>query len=123
ALLDREGRILAASSRVRALVGGMDYAGLNFENVTPVPRERWRNAFARALAGERVVHQEEEIRLADGRHWMQWEARPWRDEDGIIQGVVTYGRDVTSLVSARKVATGSHDLLRAALDAGQSVIW
>ena len=123
ALLDREGRILAASSRVRARVGGMDYTGLNFENVTPVPRERWRDAFARALAGERVVHEEEEVRMADGRHWMQWEARPWRDEDGVIQGVVTYGRDVTSLVSARKVATGSHDLLRAALDAGKSAIW
>jgi PAS domain S-box-containing protein len=123
ALLDREGRILAASDRVKARIGGVDFSGLNFENVTPIPRERWRDAYARALAGEHVRYEEEEVRLADGRHWIYWDARPWRDEDGVVQGVITQGRDVTSLVSARKVATGSHDLLRGALDAGKSVIW
>ncbi|HRO04918.1 MAG TPA: PAS domain-containing protein, partial [Terricaulis sp.] len=123
ALLDREGRILAASKRVRARIGAVEAAGLKFENVTPLERAHWREAFARALQGEHVVCEDEEVRLADGRHWINWDVRPWRDEDGEIAGVLTTARDVTSLVSARKVANGSHDLLRGALDAGKSVIW
>lgn len=122
ALLDREGRILAASKWVRGRIGG-DPVGLDFKNITPVDRATWQDAFYRALAGEHVRHEEDEVRLADGRHWLNWDVRPWRDEDGEIQGVITSGRDVTSLVSARKVATGSHDLLSGALDAGKSVIW
>lgn len=122
ALLDRDGRVLAVSQSIKASIGA-DLEGRLFEHVTPIPRERWRAVFARALAGEHVRCEEEEVRLADGRHWIAWDARPWRDEDGVIQGVFTAARDVTSLVSTRKIALGNHDLLRAALDAGKSVIW
>lgn len=122
ALLDRDGRVLAVSESIKQSLGG-ELEGRLFEHVTPVARERWRDVFARALAGEHVRCEEEEVRLADGRHWIAWDARPWRDEDGVIQGVFTAARDVTSLVSTRKIALGNHDLLRAALDAGKSVIW
>lgn len=122
-LIDREGRIMAASKRVQAQIPETKRAGILFENVTLIERAKWRDAFSRALGGEHVRYDEEELRFATGRHWMCWDVRPWRDEDGVVQGVLTTGRDVTSLVSARKVATGSHDLLHGALHAGKSTIW
>ncbi len=122
ALLDRDGRVLAVSESIKKSIGA-ELEGRLFEHVTPISRERWRAVFARALGGEHVRCEDEEVRLADGRHWIAWDARPWRDEDGAIQGVFTAARDVTSLVSTRKIALGNHDLLRAALDAGKSVIW
>jgi PAS domain S-box-containing protein len=88
----------------------------------PLPRARWRDAFTRALAGEHVRHDEEEVTLPEGLRWYAWETRPWRDEDGEVRGVFAAGRDITSLVEARKAAAATNDRLRIALDAGLSVV-
>jgi len=122
-LLDREGRVLAVSQGVLNKLERDSVDGLSFGDIVPLPRDRWQNAFERALAGETVRHDEEEVMLPGGRHWYDWETRPWRDEYGVVRGVFAAGRDITSLVSARKVAAGSHDLLRIALDAGRSLVW
>jgi PAS domain S-box-containing protein len=122
-LLDRSDRVVAASKGVLAKLRIEDACGLKFEDIVPLSGERWRDAFARALAGEHVRRSEEEIMLPGGRHYYDWEARPWRDGRGEICGVYAAGRDVTSLVEARKAAAVNHDLLRVALEAGQSVIW
>jgi len=122
-LLDREGRIVAVSDGVLLKLGLKDARGLRLADLVPLPAERWRDAFKRALNGEHVRHSEEEVVLPDGRHWFDWEAKPWRDSDGVIRGVFAGTRDITSLVSARKVAAGNHDLLRIALEAGRSIVW
>jgi PAS domain S-box-containing protein len=122
-LMDREGRVIAASRGVHLYLGKDDLNGVTFEDVTPLPLDQWRDAFARSLNGEHVRHDETEVILPAGRHWFNWETRPWRDEDGRVQGVFAVGHDVSSLVSTRRIALGNHDLLRAALDAGKSVIW
>jgi PAS domain S-box-containing protein len=122
-LLDRDDRVVAVSRGVLSKLELDDVRGLKFEDIVPLPRERWREAFERALAGEHVRHSEEEVFLPAGRHWYDWEVKPWRGEDGEVRGVFAAGRDITSLTAARKVAAATHDLLRSALDAGRSVVW
>lgn len=122
-LMDREGRIVAASKGVLKSVGRDELGGVAFEDITPLSREVWRGAFQRALNGEHVRHSEHELLVAGARRYFDWETRPWRDEDGVIRGVYASGRDITSLVEAHKAAAADRDRLRLALDAGLSVVW
>jgi PAS domain S-box-containing protein len=122
-LMDRDGAVVAASQGVLAKLEIESVEGLKFEDIVPMPREVWRDAFDRALTGEHVRHQEHELILPAGRHYYDWETRPWRDEHGDVCGVYAAGRDITSLVEARKGAAADQDRLRIALDAGRSVVW
>ncbi len=123
-LLDREDRIVASSRAVQLRSGGMaDVRGMKFSDLVPLAREVWQDAFTRALSGEDVRHKEHEIMIAGRRRYYDWEARPWRDDDGAICGVYASGRDITSLVEARKEAAEDQDRLRVALEAGLSVVW
>jgi PAS domain S-box-containing protein len=123
ALMDRSGSIVAVSKGVAAKLQLDDVRGMKFADIVPLPREVWSDAFDRALNGEHVRHAEHEIILPDGRAYYDWETRPWRNEVGDICGVYAAGRDITSLVLARKVAAANQDRLRIALDAGRSVVW
>jgi PAS domain S-box-containing protein len=122
-LLDMQGRIIAASSSVMKNLRRESVCGLKFEDIVPLPQDKWRDAFARALNGECVRHSEEEIALPDRRAWFDWETRPWRGEDGQIRGVYAAGRDITSLVAARTEAARTENLLRMALEVSGSVVW
>jgi hypothetical protein len=59
-----------------------------FEDMISWAPDRWREAFARAMAGEVVRFDEDETRLDSGTRWYNWEARPWRNGDSEIVGVV-----------------------------------
>ena len=89
----------------------------------PLPRDRWRDAFSRALRGEHVRHSEEEVTLPDGQRWYAWETRPWRDAERRVCGVFASGRDITALVEARKAAAATNERLHVALGTGRSVVW
>jgi PAS domain S-box-containing protein len=122
-LLDRDGRVVALSKSVLSNLQREDVRGLKFEDIVPLPQEKWRDAFARALAGECVRHSEEEVMLPEGRAWFDWETRPWRSENGEIRGVYAAGRDITSLVATRAEAARTENLLRMALEVSGSVVW
>lgn len=122
-LLDPEGRVVAVSNSVRTSLQRDDVCGFRFEDLLPLPQEKWRDAFARALKGEWVHHSEEEIVLPGRRVWFDWETRPWRGEDGSIRGVYAAGRDITSLVAARADAARTENLLRMALEVSGAVVW
>jgi PAS domain S-box-containing protein len=122
-LVDAEGRVMAISRDMRHGLCLGDVVGKKFEDVIHWPRERWTRAFTRALAGERVRHDEDEAQTAEGARWFTWEAAPWRDGSGDICGVVLLGRDITSLVEARAAAAASEQRLMVALEAGRSVVW
>jgi PAS domain S-box-containing protein len=122
-LLDTQGRIIAVSKSIIDNLQRDDVRGLKFEDIVPLPQDKWRAAFARALKGETVRHSEEEVMLPAGRAWFDWETRPWRGEDGQIRGVYAAGRDITSLVAARAQAARTDKLLRMALEVSGSVVW
>jgi PAS domain S-box-containing protein len=122
-LMDKEGKVLAVSQGALDKLGYDDVRGVNFHDIVPLPQDKWSEAFARSLDGDRVRHEEQEVILPAGRHWFDWETRPWRDENGVIRGVFAAGRDITSLVEARKAAAANEERLGIALEAGRSVVW
>src|SRR6185436_1329565 len=57
-LLDLQGRVVAISKSVSDTLQRENLHGLKFEDIVPLPQEKWRNAFNRALNGEWVRHDE-----------------------------------------------------------------
>ena len=117
-LVDDQGRVMAMSREMRQDLRLDDVVGRKFEDVIEWPRARWRDAFKRALAGERVRHHEDEARTPEGVRWFAWEALPWRDAHGEICGVIMHARDVTTLVQAR----ANEQRLMAALEARDAAL-
>ena len=122
-LLDTQGKVIAVSKSIMDNLGRDDVCGLDFGDIVPLPRDKWRDAFERSLKGEWVRHSEEEVMLPAGRAWFDWETRPWRGADGDIRGVYAAGRDITSLVAERSEGARKENLLRMALEVSGSVVW
>ena len=122
-LVDAQGRVMAISKDMRQGLRLGDVVGQKFEDVIQWSRERWRDAFTRAMAGEHVRHDEDETETPDGKRWFAWEASPWRDANGEICGVIMHGRDISNLVLARAAAAANEQRLMVALEAGHSVVW
>lgn len=122
-LVDADGRVMAISREMRQCLSLGDVVGQNFEDAIHWPRERWRHAFTRALAGERVRYDEDEAQTPEGVRCFTWEVSSWRDGSGDICGVVMHGRDITNLVQARAAAAANEQRLTVALEAGRSVVW
>jgi signal transduction histidine kinase len=71
-----------------------------------------------------VVRREDQLHDGLGRsHTLRWEARPWRDAQGEIVGVITYMDDVTALSEARREARANARRLRVALGAAQAGVY
>ncbi len=122
-LVDSEGAIVAMSKSMREAIRNADPIGKKFEDLIQWAPDRWREAFARAMTGEVVRYEEDETRMATGTRWYNWEARPWRNADGEIIGVVSHGGDITQLVQARSAAAANEQRLMQALKIAKSLVW
>ena len=123
ALVDREGKVVAISKNMSLGLGTDGGVGRKLEDLLSWSPDTWRDAFARALTGEHVRHDEDEVQAAEGTRWFAWQALPWRDQDGEICGVLVHGRDITSLVQVRGAAASNERRLEIALQAGRGVVW
>ena len=98
--------------------------GRSLHELTSGTRRRFVSAVERALAGETVLRREDQLHDGLGQaHTLRWEARPWRDADGEIAGVITYMDDVTALSEARREARANARRLRVALGAAQAGVY
>ncbi len=122
-LVDTQGRVVAMSKSMRDGLAVDDPVGKKFEDLIGWAPDRWREAFAKALSGETVRFEEDETRTADGVLWFTWEARPWRNGDGEIVGVVSHGADITPLIQARAAAAANEQRLMRALAIAKSLVW
>ncbi|MEZ5959371.1 MAG: ATP-binding protein [Hyphomonadaceae bacterium] len=122
-LVDQDGVVVAMSEPMRAAIGNDNPVGKKFEDLISWAPDRWRDAFARALSGEHVRFDEDETRLSTGTRWYAWEARPWRNADGEIRGVVAHGSDITQLIRARSAAAANEQRLMQALKIAKSLVW
>uniref|UniRef100_B0T180 histidine kinase n=1 Tax=Caulobacter sp. (strain K31) TaxID=366602 RepID=B0T180_CAUSK len=126
ALYDRDLRLRVVSPRFLEIFQATEEGviGRSLHDLTSGTRRRFVNAVERALTGETVVRREDQLRDALGRsHTLRWEARPWRDADGEIGGVITYMDDVTALSDARREARVNARRLRVALGAAQAGVY
>ncbi len=123
-LVDAQGRILAMSKDMRdGLRVDEGSLGRKLEDILPWSPERWRDAHSRAMQGEHVRYDEDEVYTANGPRWFAWEAMPWRDEHGEVRGVLCHGRDISSLVQVRAAAAANEKRLSMALAMCNSVVW
>lgn len=121
-LVDRQGNVVAMSKSMRDGLR-VDQVSGKLDDMIPWSPAKWRDGFKRALAGEHVKHQEDDAETGHGHRWFSWEARPWRDPNGDICGVIAHGRGITQLVQAREAAAENEQRLKVALEAGRSFVW
>ncbi|MEK8092648.1 PAS domain S-box protein [Methylocystis sp. IM3] len=126
ALLDRDLRYIAASPRwLRERKLGSGILGRSVFDVFPDLRdEKWREVSRRALAGEVVIREDDQLTLPHGDvQWVRTETRPWRDENGDILGIVAYVEDITPRKKAEKSLRESEERYRFAIEATSDGIW
>ena len=104
AMFDRDILYLATSARWRGIFElGRDIVGKSVFDVAPGVPEEWREAFRRALDGENVRGEDDLYVPVDGRrHWLRWEAQPWRLGSRRIGGVVIFVENVTERVRIQR---------------------
>ena len=126
ALYDRDLRLQVVSPRFLEIFQATEaqVIGRALRDLTSGARKRFVKAVERALTGQTVVRREDQLRDGQGlTHTLRWEARPWRDADGEIAGVITYMDDVTALSEARREARANARRLRVALGAAQAGVY
>ncbi len=107
AMFDRDLRYLAHS---RKWVDDMDWPGvsllgrLHYDVVPDIP-DKFRDAHARALAGEIIACPEDTFERGDGTvTWLRWAVHPWHAADGSIGGIVLVTEIIDDLVRGREAA-------------------
>jgi PAS domain S-box-containing protein len=126
ALYDRDLRLQVVSPRFLETFEATEaeVIGRTPHDLTSGTRKRFVRAVERALTGETLVRREDQLHDGLGRrHTLRWEARPWRDAQGEIVGVITYMDDVTALSEARREARANARRLRVALGAAQAGVY
>jgi PAS domain S-box-containing protein len=107
AMLDREGRHIAHSTRWLRYLGVDDpsVVGRTLAEVWPAMPEKYAGVFARALAGEVVAEPEDSLEREDGtRVYVRWTVHPWREPQGTVAGAVLVAQSIDVLVRARQAA-------------------
>jgi PAS domain S-box-containing protein len=107
AMLDREGRHLAHSTRWLRYLQTADpsVVGRTLPEVWPGMPAKYRRVLERALEGEVVSEPEDALEREDGtRVFLRWTVHPWRETDGTVAGVVLAAQSIDVLVRARQAA-------------------
>jgi PAS domain S-box-containing protein len=112
AMFDRDVRYIAVSRRWLRDYGidHQDVIGRCHYEVFPEISGEWRAIHQRCLRGEVLAREEDPFLRADGSlQWLRWEVRPWRDDAGLIGGLVMFSVDLTAQVLARGEMAAARD--------------
>lgn len=106
-------------------LSGRNVIGRPIFSVIPMIPPHWREAYRQALSGKSSSGENDlYVRHTDGvRGWLRWQASPWRNEAGVIDGVLIIGEDMTDLVEARLAAERVAERANLALDLVRGGIW
>ncbi|MDX2238977.1 MAG: ATP-binding protein [Hyphomonadaceae bacterium] len=122
-VLDRELKFLAWNKEVEAMTPpGVTLAGSAITDLLPMTSP-WRAGLARALNGETVTREADQVFAAFGdARFFRWRLEPWQDAQGDA-GVIFIADDVTDLVQSRSTAEEVSENLRYALDVAAAAAW
>jgi len=98
AMLDKEMRYIAASSRWRSdyHLGDRDLLGHSHFEIFPELTEEIKDVLRRGLTGEITSANDDLFERQDGSvQWLAWEVRPWYTAGHDIGGVIIFSEDVT----------------------------
>ncbi|MGE5268006.1 MAG: PAS domain S-box protein [Deltaproteobacteria bacterium] len=126
AMFDRQMRCMAASSQWSDRHGRRreTASGLQKDETAPSLPPHLKDAHRRALAGETVRCEEEEITLADGTRLIErWEMVPWRETDGSIGGATVISEDISARVTAERELRESKENLKRAQSIARVANW
>ncbi|MEX8519429.1 MAG: PAS domain-containing protein [Leptothrix sp. (in: b-proteobacteria)] len=101
AMLDREMRYLAVSRRWCSDLNLADrpMLGLSHYEVFPDIPVYWKEIHQRCLAGAVERSDADPFPRADGTlDWIKWEIHPWRNEAGVIGGLLLFSESITERV-------------------------
>jgi PAS domain S-box-containing protein len=126
AMFDRQMRSIAASSKWSDRHDQRNDAGSGLQQGEAAPRLpiHLKDEYGRALAGETVRCDEEEITLAGGTRLIErWEMVPWREPDGSIGGATIFSEDISPRVSAERELRESKENLKRAQAIARVANW
>jgi two-component system, cell cycle sensor histidine kinase and response regulator CckA len=98
AMLDPAMRYVAASRQWIGEYGNgrKTLNGVHHYELHPGIPDRWREAHRRGLAGEVVKSEEDAWTRGDGsKQWLRWAVHPWRDNNGLVGGIIISAEDIT----------------------------
>jgi PAS domain S-box-containing protein len=101
AMLDREMRYIAVSRRWCSdlHIADRSMIGLSHYEVFPEIPQAWKDVHQRCLAGAVERSDGDPFPRADGTlDWIKWEIHPWRDEAGVIGGLLLFSELITERV-------------------------
>ena len=125
ALLDTDGRIVAVSDRFRRYHGlsKMAMIGKRYVDFYPHVPAHWHEAIQRAMYGETVRYERDEVRINAGHvFYSSWEVHPWKS-GADVKGVIIYAENVTALIEAEKRKQSAETRLCVALDGTRAAVW
>ncbi len=126
ALFDWEGRLQAANSAFEEIanIRGEACRGRRIEEILADPPPGVLEMHRQVLEGAAVINEEEVFVDRNGRRrWLQCEYRPIRLLEGGPVGYVVHGREITSLVEARREAVANAERLKLALNAAGAGVY
>ncbi len=126
AMFDLDLRYVVASAAWRAAFSLEDraYLGRTLPEVFPTIPARLVRAQKQALAGKVMSKQEDRFTDSQGNaHWVRWEARPWRDANGKVQGMLAYVDDISAVAQAKREAQANARRLKLALGAADAGVY
>jgi PAS domain S-box-containing protein len=120
AMFDRNMNYLAASARWRKNFHQGEpretVVGRNHYEMVPDIPDAWKAVHRRVLAGAVESSDGEPFPRGDGLvQWVKWEARPWREGDGEIGGMIIASEDITARKEAEIERKHAEQALRASL--------
>ena len=119
AMFDRDMRYLTASPLWNGRFGlEQTPVGRSHYEISPNTSRTWREMHQRCLAGAVERSDGERFARADGLvEWLKWEARPWRDGQGEIGGVVISSEDITARKEAGAISAHLAAIVASSSDA------
>lgn len=118
AMFDKEMNYIAVSNRWLEdyNIAHLDVTGKNHYEIFPEISDEWKEIHKRCLNGEILKKEEDHFVGEDGSEmWINWEVRPWHNEDNKIAGLIMHTADISHTKKLENIAKEKQNFLETIL--------